>query len=172
MTDPSEPLLINPELDSYLNHHLAASFGAVDLIQELADRQTTATEERFFLELKAAVIADQELVKLLLALAGGDECRPQQVASNLSARASRLKLWWDGLERGELGRFEALELVATGIQGKRLFWAMLAAIAPTVPSWEGIDFAKQEKTAELQFDAIEKRRLAAGTITLTDTPLT
>ncbi len=41
----------------------------------------------------------------------------------------------------ELGRFEMIETLTIGIQGKSLLWQALLEIAPAYPEWSGIDFA-------------------------------
>jgi hypothetical protein len=153
---------MDPSLERYLNDHLAGSCGAVRLIADLAERQEDEADRRFFLDLMADVEADQALLRELLAGAGLKESTALKVAGSLTARAGRLKLLWEGLEPGGLGMFEALEMLALGIQGKRLLWAMLAEMAPHFPEWADIRFADLELQAIRQRDRVEERRRLEG----------
>lgn len=55
-----------------------------------------------------------------------------------------------------------MEVLALGIQGKRLLWVMMAELAPFISEWGGVDFAGLELEAIAQRDAVEKRRVEAG----------
>lgn len=153
---------MDSEILRYLNDHLAGSAGAVGLIQTLAENSEDPDDERFFLELKAKVEEDRLLLKELIAKLGHSGSTFLEAAGDLTGKASRLKLMWEGLEPGRLGRFEAMEILALGIQGKRLLWLMMAELEPWVPEWDGIDFAGLELNAIAQRDAVEARRLEAG----------
>ncbi|MCW1925164.1 hypothetical protein OKA05_21570 [Luteolibacter arcticus] len=155
-------------LQRYLNDHLAGSAGAIRLIDELATRQDDPAETAFFESLKAEVEGDQERLRHLLASAGLEESAALQATGKLTASASKLKLLWEGLKPGELGMFEALEMLTLGIQGKRLLWVMLMEIAPAYPEWDEIDFAELELEAIRQRDAMEERRILHGRESLID----
>lgn len=153
---------MDPEILRYLNDHLAGSAGAVGLIQTLAENPEDPDDERFFSELKAKVEEDRLLLKELIAKLGHSESTFLETAGDLTGKASRLKLMWEGLEPGRLGRFEAMEILALGIQGKRLLWLMMAELEPWIPEWGGIDFAELELDAIAQRDAVEAKRIEAG----------
>jgi hypothetical protein len=153
---------MNQELERYLNDHLAGSCAAVVLIKDLAARQETDSERDFFLNLQASVEDDQVLLRQLMETGEMKESKALQVVGAVTAKAGQLKLRWEGLEPGELGMFEALEMLSIGIQGKRLLWIMLGEIDPRVPGWHDIHFADLESAAIRQRDAVEVRRLAAG----------
>jgi len=161
---------MNEALERYLNDHHAGSCGAVKLVQELAERQDEELERQFFLHLKAKIESDQETLRNLLATAGLEKSTTLAVVGSLSEGASRLKLLWEGLEPGKLGMLEALDVLALGIQGKRLLWAMLAKIAPFHPEWHHHDFAALEQTAISQRDQVEERRLRHGFNVLVEAP--
>ncbi len=156
------------DLERYLNDHLAGSAGAVRLIDHLATCQEDPGEREFFRSLKSKVEADREQLRELLARAGLKESAALQAAGKLTAGASNLKLKWEGMEPGELGMVEALEMLALGIQGKRLLWLMLSELAPAIPEWKGVPFADLELAAIEQRDAVEERRLRHGRDTLID----
>jgi hypothetical protein len=66
---------------------------------------------------------------------------------------------WEGFEPGELGLFEALEMLALGVQGKRLLWVALREIAPAYPAWKDVNFADLELEAIRQRDGVEAWRI-------------
>lgn len=155
------------DLERYLNDHLAGSQGALLLIQDLADRHEDETAKGFFIDLKSKVADDQTLLKQLLADAKLDQSTFLKVAGDLTARVSRIKLMWEGMKPGELGIFEALEMLVLGIQGKRILWIMLGEIAPYYPEWSGVNFADLELEAIRQRDLVEEYRIEAGKEALT-----
>ncbi|WP_367870956.1 hypothetical protein [Luteolibacter sp. Populi] len=157
---------MNDRLERYLNDHLAGATGALVMIDDVTARQTDATEERFFRDLKSAVEEDRRLLKRLLKSADLKESSVQKMAGGLTARAGRLKLLWEGMDPGELGIFEALEMLVLGIQGKRILWLMLGDIAPLFPEWSDVDFPALERKALAQRDAVEQRRRSAGRLAL------
>jgi len=158
--NPQFPM--DSDLQRYLNDHLAGSAGAVDLIQTLADTSEDPGDESFFTELKAKVEEDRTLLKNLIEKLGHSSSALLEAAGNLTGKAGRLKLKWEGLEPGRLGRFEAMEMLSLGIQGKRLLWLMLAELAPWIPEWSEINFGDLELEAIAQRDAVEARRIEAG----------
>ena len=157
---------MNDRLERYLNDHLAGATGALVIIDDLAARQTDPAEERFFRDLKSAVEEDRDLLKKLLKRADLEESTAQKLAGGITARAGRLKLLWEGMDPGELGIFEALEMLVLGIQGKRILWLMLGDIAPLFPEWSHVDFPALERQAIEQRDAVELRRRTAGRLAL------
>jgi hypothetical protein len=159
---------MDPDLLRYLNDHLAGAAGAVDLIRSLAKTAEDSEDHRFFTELEAKVEKDRALLDKMIAVLGHDGSAILQAAGHLTAKASRLKLRWEGLEPGELGRFEAMEMLALGIQGKRLLWRMAAELVRWIPEWSGIDFRGLEQEAIAQRDTVEALRLRAGRAALID----
>lgn len=159
---------MDSELQRYLNDHLAGSAGAVGLIQTLSETAEDPGEERFFAELKDQVESDRRLLKDLIAKLGHSSSGILEAAGSLTGSASRLKLLWEGLEPGRLGRFEAMELLTLGIQGKRLLWLVMAKLAPWIPEWAGVDFAELELEAIVQRDSVEVLRIEAGVDALID----
>lgn len=58
--------------------------------------------------------------------------------------------------------FEALEMLALGIQGKRLLWTVMQRIQPWFNEWGGLDFQQFELEAIRQRDAVEEYRVCAA----------
>lgn len=150
------------ELERYLNDHLAGSAGALLLISHLADTADLPGAPEFFTSLHGQVEADQKLLERLLDLAGMSPSGTSKAAGQLTARVGMLKLMWEGFKPGELGMFEALEMLAIGIQGKRLLWVALSEVTPWFHEWESIDFAALELDAIGQRDQVEAWRVEAA----------
>ncbi|WP_035613207.1 hypothetical protein [Haloferula sp. BvORR071] len=159
---------MDQELVRYLNDHLAGAGGAIKVIQTLADRAEEEEKRLFFQKLKQKVEDDRGLLKRLLEKLGQDTTALADTLGAITAKASHLKLRWEGLDANELGHFEAIEMLALGIQGKRLLWLMLGRLQPRVPEWQGIDFNDLERQAVEQRDAVETLRMEAGVGCLID----
>lgn len=157
---------MDKQLRRYLNDHLAGAGGAIKVLDRLVQEETSG--EDFYRHLKSQVEEDQHKLQHLLTSAGLDRSAPTRLAGAVTAQAGRLKLMWEGFEPGELGLFEALEMLALGIQGKRLLWVILDEIAPAFPEWSGMNFAELELAAIRQRDAVEERRIEAGRAALID----
>lgn len=155
-------------LQRYLSDHHASSAGALILIQDLIDRLEDGDEKEFLSGLKESVEFDQENLDILIGAAQLDTSLLHEMAGTLSAQVSRLKLAWEGLEPGRLGFMEAYEMLALGIQGKRMLWLVLAEIADWFPEWRNVDFSHLEKKASAQRDALEGRLVHAARGTLID----
>jgi hypothetical protein len=153
---------MSAELQRYINDHLAGSEGAILLLTDLIDRAEDIAEKRFFVELKAHVENDRAVLARILEAAEMETENAIKAAGKLTAKAGRIKLLWEGMKPGELGRFEACEMLALGIQGKRLLWRVLAEIAPCHRGWHAFDFHALERDAERQRDAVEEERLKAA----------
>jgi hypothetical protein len=152
----------NPELERYLNDHLAGATGAILLIRHLIGTVEIPEARDFFKELNAEVEADRELLEELLVESGLKSSTVIKAAGGVTARLGLLKLMWEGLEPGKLGLFEALEMLALGVQGKCLLWLTMREIASGFPEWDGHDFEMLEMKAIKQRDGIESWRLAAA----------
>jgi hypothetical protein len=159
---------MNHNLERYLNDHLAGSAGALLMIDHLI--QTTEVEEsrQFFKDLHHHVEEDQKLLELLIELAAMHVSGTLKATGHVAARVGMLKLKWEGFEPGELGLFEALEMLSIGIHGKRQLWVMIQQISPWFPEWHHIDFIRLEWEASMQHDAVEEWRIKAGIDALPD----
>jgi len=150
------------DITRYINDHLAGSSGALLLIQELAESHDAPEARDYFLHLKEKVKADQCVLEDLLERIGQNPSTLLKAAGRVAAHIGSIKLMWEQVEPGKLGLFEALEILALGVQGKRLLWVALREIASWFPEWEGIDFAELELQAIQQRDDIEFWRLHAA----------
>lgn len=159
---------MDKELTRYLNDHLAGSSGALLLIQQLVDSHDSPEAKEFFASLKEEVAADRALLEGLLERMDRSPSKFLKAAGDVAARVGGIKLMWEGVEPGKLGLFEALEMLAIGVQGKRLLWLALREISCWFPEWNGIDFARLERDAVQQRDGVEFWRIEAAREILAD----
>lgn len=151
--------MMERDLERYLNDHLVGSSGAILMIQHFIDTMEIAEAREFFADLKTSVEADRALLEKLLSSAGMSSSGFLNVAGDLTARIGFFKLRWEGFKPGHLGLFEGLEMIALGIQGKRLLWLALKEVACWFPEWKDVDFAKLELEAITQRDGVELWRI-------------
>lgn len=159
---------MDKDLARYLNDHLAGSSAALLLIEKLADNHDAPEAQEFLLDLKEAIEADRALLEDLLERIGQDPSALLKMAGGIMARISSIKLMWEKIEPGELGLFEALEVLALGLEGKRLLGRTLREIAAWFPEWDGIDFEELAQRAIQQCDDIEFWRIRAAKDILAD----
>ncbi|RYD74074.1 MAG: hypothetical protein EOP84_20510 [Verrucomicrobiaceae bacterium] len=153
---------MDQELARYPHDHLAGSSGALLLIQELADNHEVPEARDFLRDQKQEVEADRALLEELLEKMGKDRGTLFKVARDVAARVGGIKLLWERVEPGNLGMFEALEVLALGVQGKRLLWLALNEITSWFPEWQKYDLAGLELEAIEQRDGIEAWRIVAS----------
>jgi len=153
---------MDQELERYLNDHLAGSSGALLLIDEIAEKSDNPDAERFFRELKEKVQEDRTLLGKLQKAINKEPSTVLKAAGSIAARVGGLKLMWEGIKPGSLGMFEALEMLALGVQGKRLLWLVMQEIQPLFPEWSNYDFADLELEAIRQRDGVEAWRIEAA----------
>jgi hypothetical protein len=149
-------------LEHYLNDHLAGAAGALVMVEDLSKRENAGEDAEFFKQLHEEIYADRELLLGLMSQANLRSSALLQAAGSATAKLGRLKLMWEGFEPGQLGLFEALEMLVIGIQGKRLLWHALEEAASEMPEWSGADFPALAESAKNQRDRVEKKRLAAA----------
>jgi hypothetical protein len=150
-------------LGTYLNDHLAGSAGALELIGRMAEREAGTPLGEFLAGLEREIQDDQATLQDLLARLGVGEGTVKKAAAWLAEKASRLKLAGSG-GAADLGRFEELEALALGIQGKLALWGALEAVAHGGGDARlaGLDFARLKARARAQHDAVERHRIEAA----------
>jgi hypothetical protein len=158
--------MANDALSTYLNDHLAGSATALQLLEHLTKTSGTAEEKQFLATLHADISEDRDVLEGLLEKAGSRESGMRQVGGWLAAKIGELKLAVDNPSGGTLDRFQALEILALGIHGKRALWRALDAAAKHLPEIQGLDLRRLEGRARDQHDRVEMRRLATAQIAL------
>jgi hypothetical protein len=153
---------MDSDIARYLNDHLAGSSSALLLIRELGERHHEPAARAFFSDLHNQCSKDREVIHGLLSSLGEETDKVTEIAAGAATRTGGLKLLWEKIETGRLGMFEALEILAIGVQGKKLLWAVCHELSPVYPEWNQYDFAGLEMEAILQRDGVEKWRKRAA----------
>jgi hypothetical protein len=155
---------------TYLNDHLAGAVAALELLARLEAAHSGTTSARELAELRAEIAADRQALESLMSRLNIDESRSRKAMAWLAERAAHLKLRLDDSTEGALGRLEAFEALALGIEGKRALWRALAAAANDAPGLRGADYERLTQRAEEQRGIVEEMRLAAARTALVESP--
>jgi len=145
------------ELATYLNDHLAGSVAAIELLDHLIEQQTGERLEKFLVDLRDEISADQEKLRDLIRKLGAEESVLRKASAWFVEKLGRVKIGAAG--DADLGLLQALEGLALGITGKRLLWTALMNVEANFPRLQGIDLSKLEERAREQFKRVEKERL-------------
>lgn len=155
--------LMNKGLQRYLNDHLAGSEVALKLVDHLIKSTEGEHGNGFLRGLRRTIRDDQSRLRDLMKAADVEPSALLRLAGNIAGATGRMKL---RIDPNGLGTFEALEMLALGIQGKRLLWRILDEISSHYPQWKEVDFIKLERDAVVQRNAVEMLRQEAGRETL------
>ena len=146
-------------LASYLNDHLAGSVAAIELLDYLIKEQGGQPLEKFLIDLRDEINADQGVLEGLIGKLDAGESVVRKAGAWLAEKAGEIKVALGGKDIGGLGLLQAFEVLAVGITGKKLLWRALGTIEAEVPELQGIDLGNLESRAQQQFERVEKERL-------------
>ena len=150
----------------YLHDHIAGAQAAIDLLTNLNKQHEGEALGEFAAGLQMEVRRDLASLEQLAERVADEESQPfKKALSRIVAKAFRPKLHRRA-NRG-LGTFEALELLALGILGKRALWRALDEVAPFNSRLRNNNFARLAKHAQDQHDRVERRRLQLARSVLT-----
>ena len=125
-------------LRTYLNDHLAGSVMAIELCERtISENEGTPFAARLA-RLLEEIREDQRVLQGLIEGIGAGENPLKKAGAWLAAQAGRLKLGGTD-EPGELPRLELLEMLSTGIHGKRALWRALRVVAARYEELRGVD---------------------------------
>jgi hypothetical protein len=147
------------ELCTYLNDHLAGSVAAIEMLDHLMKAQSGSRLEKFLVDLRDEISADQEKLCDLIRKLGGEESVVRKAGAWMIEKLGRVKIGAAGDKDGELGLLQALEGLALGITGKRLLWKALMNVEANFPQLQGLELSKLEERAREQFERVERERL-------------
>jgi hypothetical protein len=157
--------MVNENLATYLNDHLAGSVVAIELLERLEAAGTDMTAT--LAQVRADIEADRAEVRELMRRLQIAESRPRKVTGWITEKFSQLKLRLDDPAGGSLRLLESLELVALGIQGKLALWRALSAAAEVEPALRVVDYERLARRAQDQWQRVEVLRLEAAKAALT-----
>ena len=149
------------ELVTYLNDHLAGSTAALQLLDHLVEESDAGDSRKFFSTLRAEIAEDRGILEDLVRRTGDQPSTLRAVGGWLAEWFGRLKLKLDDPSGDSLAELEALEVLMLGIHGKQALWDALVVVAPAVPQWADVNFARLAQRAGDQAARVEARRLDA-----------
>ncbi|MEY2540687.1 MAG: hypothetical protein QOI22_289 [Verrucomicrobiota bacterium] len=147
------------KLATYLNDHIAGSVAAIELLDHLIKEQAGKRLEKFLVDIRDEVNADQEVLRELIRKLAVEESPVRKAGAWMVEKLGRAKITFGGDDPGGLGLLQAFEGLALGITGKKLLWRALSTIEANAPQLQGIDLERLEQRAQEQFERVEKERL-------------
>jgi hypothetical protein len=148
---------LSDPLGTYLHDHLSGAKAAIDLLEEMRDRDKDRPLAEFATQLLAEVQADRDTLQRLAEKVGSGSNVFKEFTGWLGEKATRLKVG-EG-SAGAFGTFEALELLALGVLGKMGLWRALDVAAADDPRLSGYDFKQLAARADRQHQLVERQRL-------------
>ena len=148
-------------LKTYLNDHLAGSVMAIELAERTMRENEGGPVAARLSPLVEQIREDQTVLKGVIERLGTGESSLKKAGAWLAEKAGRVKLGGTD-EPGELSRLEVLEMLTTGVHGKRALWRALRVVAARYEELRGLDLDLLERRAVEQHDELEAMRLEAA----------
>jgi hypothetical protein len=149
-------------LATYLKDHLAGSTAALELLNHLIGQERGTQRGGELAAVRTEIEQDRTVLRELLQGLGGQESPVRRAAAWVTEKIGQAKLHLDDPGGGELLRFEALEALALGIQGKAALWRALATASDHLTRLRGVDYASLERRALDQFARVDRLRLQSA----------
>src|SRR5947207_3848070 len=143
-------------LTSYLNDHLAGSVAAIKLLDRLIDNHKRQRLEKFLVDLREDVHADQEVLQNLMRKFDLEESSVRKAGAWIAETIGQAKI---ALSGDSIDLLQAMEALALGVTGKKLLWRALRTVEAELSQFQGIDLSRLEQRAADQFERGEKERL-------------
>lgn len=159
-----DPAMSAESLQTYLKDHLAGSVAAIELLSHLIATRAESSLVQFFSDLREEIKQDQNVLRKILEESGSEENSLKNAGAWLTEKLVRVKLKLENSHEGPLGLLEALEIIALGIEGKRLLWRALVVSRHSVPHFLRWDFSGLEERAREQRERVEAQRLEAAQV--------
>jgi hypothetical protein len=159
----SRSLDADSALSAYLNDHLAGSAAGVRLAKRCREAHRGSDLGRYLGDLVGGIEEDRHVLERVMTRVGA-QSNPVKQAGALGAEfVTRLKHLTPLLRSGStVARFEEIELLSLGIEGKRLLWGLLKELAGSDDRLREFDFTALEEGARTQREGLEPFRIALG----------
>jgi hypothetical protein len=144
-------------LSIYLNDHLAAAVGAVQLARRAARQNRGSEYGEALARLAAEIDEDRHALQDLMKQLGVRGDRVKLVASVAGEKLGRFKLNGELTRYSPLSRLEELELLSLGVEGKLALWRALHANVDV-----DVDFDALIERATAQRRRLERLRVKAA----------
>ncbi len=154
--------MASSHLNAYLNDHLAGSAAALSLLSDMTTRFAGSAAGQLAAKLHEDVSFDQRELEALMARLGIPQSGPRQAVAWLAEKMSLLKMRLEDPASGGFRLFESAEALSVGVEGKRLLWIALAAVAERDAALQGPDYATLIRRAEEQRCELESLRIEAS----------
>jgi hypothetical protein len=148
-------------LQTYLNDHLAGSVMAIELGERTIRENEGGPVAARLSRLVEQIREDQTVLKGVIERLGTGESSLKKAGAWLAEKVGRVKLGGTD-EPGDLSRLEVLEMLTTGVHGKRALWRALRVVAVRYEELRGLDLDLLERRAVEQHDELEAMRLEAA----------
>jgi hypothetical protein len=148
-------------LQTYLNDHLAGSVIAIELGERTIRENEGGPVAARLSPLVEQIREDQTVLKGVIERLGTGESSLKKAGAWLAEKAGRVKLGGTDEPR-DLSRLEVLEMLTTGVHGKRALWRALRVVAVRYEELRGLDLDLLERRAVEQHDELEAMRLEAA----------
>jgi hypothetical protein len=148
-------------LKTYLNDHLAGSVMAIELAERTIHENEGGPVAARLSPLVKEIREDQTVLSGVIERLGTGESSLKKAGAWLAEKAGRVKLGGTD-EPGELSRLEVLEMLTTGVHGKRALWRALRVVAARHEELRGLNLDLLERRAVEQHDELEAMRLEAA----------
>lgn len=151
------------DLHTYLNNHLAGGTGAIEMAEHCRAANSGEPLAQFLGELVVEIQADHQTLQDLMASLDASQNRVKQATARVAEKVSRIKMG-----SGDLGNLLTLETLSLGIEGKAGMWKSLKEVRDDHPGLASVDLDALIKRAEEQRGFVERWRLAAAAVALSN----
>jgi hypothetical protein len=123
-------------------------------------------DSNFWSEIEKEITADRDDLERLIGALGSEPSTFRRTGAWVSEKLAELKLRADDRSDGTLRRFELIEALALGIDGKEALWTALQSASARVPELRRLDYPRLIARAKAQRADVEARRLQAAAVAL------
>ena len=148
----------------YLQDHLAAATAGVELARRARGSNESTPYGEPLARLADDIEADRRSLESLMEDLGFGADRAKNLVFWVGEKAGRLKLNGQLTGYSPLSRMIEIEVLITGVNGKRSLWVMLRELAETEdePELDGERLQRLVQRAEQQLEALHDLRSRAG----------
>ncbi|MDB5326542.1 MAG: hypothetical protein JWM57_2111 [Phycisphaerales bacterium] len=161
---------VSPLLETYLDDHLAGAVAGVALLDDLLQMNRGSELAEVIDGLRLKVSDDRKVLEQLIANLGFRQSRVRSTSAWLAEKLTRLKARIDDRAGGTFQLMEMIEAMSLGVEGKRMLWVALSAVAEISPTLNAVDYGRLIKRAQDQRQVLETLRLSLATKAFADGP--